>query len=233
MALTAAQRRSRLAFDWEVSQAMNGEVIHAVAYRTTADLEAQRNPITSLADAGDATKYRVDFHVPTLVAAGRFVPVTTIGFDLDTGDYPISEPATWIVSDHTPWSPHFRRGSPVCLGELWTEAKGNMLLGQLFVHIAKLLNFDERRRPGYAGWNGEAIAWHKQHYGDSPLTPHLRYPALPVHLTHGVAPSAGLFEPVSGGAAALFSATSAPATNHLFGARTPATPSELLFGRRM
>jgi len=73
--------------------------------------------------------------------------------------------------------------APVCLGETWLNAEGAMLLGQLFVHIAKLLNWDEvGRGSGYSGWNGEAIAYHKRVYGDKPLNPDLRYPSVPAYI---------------------------------------------------
>jgi hypothetical protein len=55
-----------------------------------------------------------------------------------------------------------------------------MLLGELIVHIAKLLNFDEvARGGGYVGYNGEAIEYWKTDLEYLPITPNLPYPELP------------------------------------------------------
>jgi hypothetical protein len=186
MALTLDQRHSRLRYDWTIAQRMFGSVFSGEAYTSTEELEQRTSPITMIGEAHRALAYRVDFFVPTLIGPGEFAPVTTIGFGLETGDYPYSEPLTWIISDHVPYSPHFTRAKPACLGELWPRAHGKMLLGQLFVHVAKLLNWDEiGRDSGYVGYNPAAIAYHRAHYGDRPLDPHLQYPTLPTDLTHG------------------------------------------------
>jgi hypothetical protein len=187
-------RQSRLRFDWNVCQRMFNQPpaedlarIIVAAYRTTSDLQQQINPITSADEAHLATRYRALYHVPTLLGPGNFTPVTEIGFDLATGNYPFSEPATWIISSHVPYSPHFRQHAPVCLGELWPEAKGRMLLGQLIVHVARLLNWDEvARGGGYRGWNGQAIDYVARQHKGGPLNRRLRYPVLPVDFTHGV-----------------------------------------------
>lgn len=196
MGLTPEQRESRLRFDFEVCSRIWGDVISGAAHRTSADLERHANPITSINDGHLATKYLVAFKVPTLVGPDRFQDVTTIGFDLSTGNYPFTEPATWIVGPEVPWSPHFRRGSPVCIGEMWRESGGKMLLAQLIVHVAKLLNWDEvARGGGYVGWNGQAVDYHRKKYGGKPLNQDIKYPALPTELTHGLSPSEGLFRP--------------------------------------
>jgi hypothetical protein len=86
-----------------------------------------------------------------------------------------------------PWTPHFQQGAVVCIGDLWDEETGKTLLGHLVRHHARLLNWDERARGnGYVGWNGAAIAWHRQHYGAEPLTPGLSYPELPSKLVYGI-----------------------------------------------
>lgn len=184
--LTPDELRTRLSLDYRVAQDMFGPVFRGEAYRTATDLEHKRNPITTLGDSHLATKYRVDFFVRTLIGPGQFSDVTTISFDLDQPNYPASEPATQVLSSHIPYSPHFMQGAPVCLGEIWERGDGRMLLGQLFVHIAKLLNWDEAgRHPVYVGWNGEAIAYHARVYGGKALNPQLHYPLLPDYI-HGV-----------------------------------------------
>lgn len=226
--LSPQQRTQRYAFDFQVVQAMNdgganekGEgVFHAEAYRSMADLEARRNPIIAVAEATQATKYRVDFRVPTLAGRNQSLqPVTTIGFDLAAGNYPYNPPSSWIIGA-VPYSPHFRKGAPVCDGELWREAKGKMLFGQFLVYVAQLLNWDEKQRGGgYVGWNGDAIALHREKYGDRSISPGIRYPSLPSHLTHGVDPRAGLFgtaAPIAAATAGLFDAVE-PAPRDLAG----------------
>lgn len=186
--LTPEEQRTRRAFDWRVIQRMNGVCFGAVAYRSMDDLVKRRNAITSEADAEHAVVYRVRFDVRTLIGAGTFADSTEIGFNIGAREYPGGDPITWIISPHVPYSPHFKAGHPVCLGEDWRQAGGLMLLGSLLVHVARLLNWDEAARGGgYVGWNGTAIEYHRSHYGTSPLNPAMRYPALPTKITHPTA----------------------------------------------
>ncbi len=187
MRLSAAQLADRRRFDYQVVSAMSGTLWAARAYACAAGLAHYRRPITTLDQAHRASRYAVTFHVPTLIGPGQIAEQTVIGFDLDVQGYPSTEPNTWIISPHVPYSPHFRRGSPVCTGEIWRTAKGQLLLGQLLNHVARLLNWDEQLSPGYQGWNGAAIAYHRRHYHGRPLTPNLRYPPLPASITHNVA----------------------------------------------
>lgn len=185
--LTPEQLRSRLRFDFQVCQRLFGNILTGEAYRTTTNLEQRRNPVTLLDEGQFARKYRVDFHVKTLIGQGQFANTTTIGFDLDVPNYPFDEPITWLISSHVPYSPHFKSGSPVCIGEIWRAAEGHLLLGQLFIHIARLLNWDEvARGGGYQGWNGEAIAYHKRVYRGRPITENLHYPMLPTEIVYGL-----------------------------------------------
>ena len=185
--LSPEELKSRLQLDFQVCQYMFGTIFTGEAYRTTSDLEKRSNKITSLSEGHLAKKYRVDFHVKTLIGPSKFADLTTIGFDLDVDNYPFGTPITWLISAHVPYSPHFRQGAPVCLGDtstgIWPSSKGHMLLGQLFVHIARLLNWDEvALDSGYVGWNGEAIAYYKRVYKGRPITEGLQYPVLPPHL---------------------------------------------------
>jgi hypothetical protein len=182
--LTAQELRNRLQLDYRVCYYMFGfnTVLSGEAYQSTEDMERRRNVITSPDRGYLAKRYRVDFHVKTLIGPGQFAEVTTIGFDLDMRNYPYEEPATWIISSHVPYSPHFKRRTPICIGEIWQRSNGHMLLGQLFVHIAKLLNWDERIRNNYTGWNPEAIEYHNQFYQGRPINAGLQYPMLPPDL---------------------------------------------------
>ncbi|HEX8335483.1 MAG TPA: hypothetical protein VF621_02065, partial [Pyrinomonadaceae bacterium] len=106
-------------------------------------------------------------------------------------NYPFSEPGCYVES-RMPWSPHFLKGRPICLGEIWQQAQGTMLLGQLLVHIAKLLNFDEvARGGGYVGYNGEAIEYWKRVLGYQAITKNLPYPELPPEIIHTPTPKKG------------------------------------------
>lgn len=195
--LTPEELKSRLRLDFQVFQRMQGTIFTGEAYRSKVDLDGRRNPITSVDQGHLATKYRVDFHVKTLIGPGRFANLTTIGVDLEVGNYPNAEPATWVITKPVPYSPHFKEGYPVCLGETWERSKGWMLLGQLLVHTAKLLNWDEiGRGGGYAGWNRAAIDHHQQVYHGRPITPDLVYPMVPPEF-YGIAPSHG--QPSPGG----------------------------------
>ena len=144
--LTKQEQEQRLQFDFQVIERMNCAVMKAQAYRTAADAKAQLRPIQTVTSARAAGHYRVDYHIKTLSGRGQYMKQTVVHVDvLSNGNYPYSEPSCWVISNPVPWSPHFRAGYPICTGELWKLAKGKMLLGQLLVHIAKLLNFDEVR----------------------------------------------------------------------------------------
>jgi len=73
----------------------------------------------------------------------------------------------------------------VCIGdELWKNQRGYVTLGHLVMHIARMLNWDEKGRGrGYVGWNAKAIEYHRKHYGDRPLDSAIVYPRLPLWLT--------------------------------------------------
>lgn len=194
MSHSPQQLRSRLRFDWEVASAMFGEVFDGVAYRNAEDLERQANPIANVNEADRAHYYRITYHVPTLVGRGQLQPETIVGFNTNVGGYPHSDPTTWLVpGPKTPWSPHFRAGAPVCLGSMWREAKGEMLLAVLMLHVCHLLNWDEHMESGYAGWNPDSIKYWREQYAGGPLNPELRYPKLPTGITHGLTPNDDLF----------------------------------------
>lgn len=190
MQTPATTLRTRYELDFRVVSEMSSPLIRAEAYANGNDLVNQANRIGDAARAAHATHYRVLFAVPTLIGPGALVPETEIGFRLDVRNYPYAEPATWLISSHVPFSPHFKRGAPVCLGEIWKEHDGRMLLGGLLVHVARLLNWDEvARGGGYVGWNPEAVEYHRTRYGSRPLNPDLRYPSLPAWL-HDLNPPA-------------------------------------------
>ncbi|MFI0425064.1 hypothetical protein [Spongiactinospora sp. 9N601] len=171
---------------------MRGPMFDFGAYRGRGDLEAERNEIISVDNSGWASKYVMRLRIPTLVGPGTFRDETVFGVDLDRADYPLAEPVTWLISEPIPWSPHFQRSSPICIGsEFWLARKGHVTLGELIIHVAMMLNWDEKGRgPGYVGWNEEAIKYHADHYHGRALNPDLVYPALPGWL-YGDTPDPG------------------------------------------
>jgi hypothetical protein len=171
----------RLRFDYEILNDMRCDTFDFEAYRTNWDLDRRANRITSLDQASDARKYRFVLRVPTLVSPGTWAPITEIGVDTDVNDYPEREPNTFVMSPHIPWSPHFKQGMPVCIGaEFWEARSGHIVLGELVVHLQRLLNWDEKGRgPGYVGWNGDAVEYQRTVLNGRPLNTTVVYAQLP------------------------------------------------------
>lgn len=183
--LSPEDLRARLQFDYEVVMRMRSPLMQVAAYRGLGDLKALRNPITSEDEGHLATHYLVDYRVKTLVGRGVYSDQTVVRVDVLAGtNYPYSEPVCWVLDNcKTPWSPHFLRGRPVCIGPGWKAAEGAMLLGQLLVHIAKLLNFDEPPRESwYTGYNKQAIEYWRDKLLHQPITKNFPYPQLPIDL---------------------------------------------------
>lgn len=189
--------QSRLRFDYQIVSLMSSPLMRVEAYRNVDDLRARREAVTSVSDGHLATHYRVEYNIRTLVNRGRYSDQTTVHFDLfANNNYPHTEPSCFVVDSEMPWSPHFWKGYPVCIGNIWEQADGSMLLGQLLIHIAKLVNFDEpAHTPGYEGYNGEAIEYWETVLGRRPITANLRYPKLPdlVHEPKESEPRSSLF----------------------------------------
>jgi hypothetical protein len=189
--LTAQQRRDRISFDSRVCMEMDRtcNLLQLEAYASADDLRARRNRIEGPGGSERALHYLATYKpLKTLCGPGEYTNETRIHIDLlANGNYPYSPPASWVVSDKMPWTPHFKKGAVICIGDLWDVTGGKTLLAHLIRHHARLLNWDERARGnGYVGWNGAAIAWHREHYGTSPLTPNLGYPELPSKLVYGI-----------------------------------------------
>jgi hypothetical protein len=197
--LKADQLQSRLRFDWTVTRNMNSPLVQIQAYKSVADLGRRQHPIVNEEDAHRACAYLVEYRVRSLVAEGVFHDRFEVAIDLLAGgNYPFTEPACFVTSRPVPWSPHFQaRSGAICLGALWTQARGAMTLGHLIVHIAKLLNFDEPdREPSYGGWNAAAVRYWRQVLHRQPVTKDLVYPTLPAEVTHAIeVPEQPVFRP--------------------------------------
>jgi len=195
--LTADELRSRLSFDYQTVMLMSCPLMMVEPYRNLDDLLARRNMITSLDQGHLAVHYRVKYKLNTLVGPGRYSNETTVRFDLFAdNNYPESEPPCFVIEGELPWSPHFHPELSICTGSIWEEADGNMLLGELMVHVAKLLNFDEPFtsdvEPGY---QPEAARYWVDELGQRPISK-LVYPQLPHRIPPPppeVAPAASAF----------------------------------------
>lgn len=192
-----AERRT---FDLRVLSDMRCATFDFEAYRTKADLEARRSRITDREAGAAVTKYRWIFRIPTHISKDKLAQVTEIGVNTDVSDYPFKEPHTQILSSHVPWSPHFLQNAPICLGdEFWEPRQGYITLGELAIHIAHLLNWDEvGRGPTYTGWNPAAIDHHKKAYNGRPINPDVAYPVLPGWLAGDQPPPPPAFQVMDG-----------------------------------
>lgn len=186
-ALSPEELKSRLLLDYRVTARMHSPLMQVAAYRSFDDLRKRRNPISSEAEGHLATHYLVNYSVKTLTGPGVYSDRTNVRVDLlANNNYPYSDPSCWAFESKLPWSPHFRKSDGwICLGEVWEQSEGAMLLGELLVHIAKLLNFDEAPRGnGYKGYSREAIEYWKNVLGYAPITRNFPYPPLPVDLLY-------------------------------------------------
>jgi hypothetical protein len=177
--LTPYQLHERLRFDFRIAMSMRSPIMNVAAFREVDDLANQRKPILLEQDAHLATHYRIDYWIRTLIGPGEYSDLTTVHVDLLANhDYPYSAPCCWVTSSRMPWSPYFRDGFPICISyDLWSE---NVLLGELLVHLAKLLNLDEiNNSEYYGGYNPEAADYWRTKLNSQPITPNLSYPPLP------------------------------------------------------
>jgi len=184
--LTQEQLNDRLKLDYMVANKMRSPIMNVTAYRDADDLEKRRNPVVSQDESHLATHYLVDYSIKTLVGPDDYSDRTSVKFDLlANGNYPYTRPGCYVVSSRMPWTPHFRAKLPICIDHnMWEDARGNMLLGHLLVHVAKLLNFDEiPRTADYGGYTPEAAAYWREKLNSQPLNPNLTYPVLPSEIS--------------------------------------------------
>jgi hypothetical protein len=69
-----------------------------------------------------------------------------------------------------------------------------MLLAQLVVHVARLINFDEPGADSSADhWNASAVHYWRTTLSGGPYLRDLTYPRLPAEITHGVTDASTVF----------------------------------------
>lgn len=190
----------RRAFDLRVLSDMRCGTFDFEAYRSSSDLETRRHRVKDREAGADVAYYRWIFHIRTHIERTKFANVTEIGVNTDSTDYPRIAPAVWVLSKDVPWSPHFMKNTPVCIGsEIWGSRGGYITLGELVIHVARMLNWDESGRgPDYSGYNRDAARHHAKAYNGKPINPKVRYPVLPAWLS-GAGPSQPGFQVVSPG----------------------------------
>ena len=188
MRLSPQDLASRRALDFRVVNKMNTDCYQFSAHRTPQDATTHRNSITDARDARYALHYRARYRIKTLTGPGEYSAYTTIRLDVSSAGYPFSEPVSWVVEEgesQLPYSPHFARNRPICLGSVW-RSDGQVLLGHCLIHLARLLNWDETIESGHHGYNRDAVVWWWEHLRH-PLTPGQIYPVLPSDEAYGLA----------------------------------------------
>lgn len=178
--------QTRRSFDRRILDAMRGPDLEVVAYRSARDMATGLNPLTPGSE-DVAVGYVVTIRQPTLVSASTWRPATVVTINADVPGFPVSEPAVYAVERPVPWSPHWHSTTGrFCMGDFWSAHQGRALLGDLVTHIARLLNWDEKLRPGYLGWNSAAVAQYWARQG-APLVEGVEYPVVPAALITGTA----------------------------------------------
>ncbi|HRW07026.1 MAG TPA: hypothetical protein P5121_18110 [Caldilineaceae bacterium] len=189
--LTSVERGRRLAYDYRVVMAMAAQtkIFALTAFRTVDDMEANRRPITTEADAHEAAVYRVDYYLRTLIGRGTYTDRVQVYINLLAGNnYPYTPPVSYQLSKPTLWNPHFHATFPYCDGNIWEPGDGQVLLAHYVIHQIKAINFaDLQYQPdNYVGWNESAVKYWKRDMKRQPITPGLAYPTIPVELTHSL-----------------------------------------------
>lgn len=185
----AAARRG---LDYRATMPMTSPVLGSLA----AFGAGSKTPVThEEGERGKATVYLVSYSLKFLTGPGAFADRVDVRIDLGLStDYPFTPPDVTVVSRPKPWSPHVLSSSgSVCIGEIWENAGGKMLVAHLVTHVAKVLNCDEPDRgPTYVGWNAAAVAYWRTVMKREPITKGLMYPLPPPEITHGVSPGTEL-----------------------------------------
>jgi len=199
--LTPAELRSRLAYDYEVMQGLEGPSLGSWrGFASSVQAAAGVKASPAQGANGLVTVYEVDFAFPMLGAPGVPLAKAKVRFDLlACGNYPSTPPSVQFTSQPLPFCLRVAPSSGiVCIGSGWAEAGGHMLLAQLVVHVMRLVNFDEPPG-GDGGYGNGASGYWRSVLGGRPLNPGLVYPTLAEETTHGVvlppAPRVVLAEP--------------------------------------
>jgi hypothetical protein len=194
--------QGRLVLDYEGVAALSSPALGPVRmYDSVASAERAQALARKACLDGRATIYDVTytFPIPTsrTATAGS---VTARFYLLEGGRYPLSSPVVQCVSKARPFSHHVHPTTGVvCLGSMWEEARGRMLLAQLVVHVMRIFNHDEPTKTPHNGYSADAAAWWKSR-DCAPIHADLPYPVLPSAVTRGTTEAPVLLRRIGTGA---------------------------------
>lgn len=175
---------ARRTLDYRATMALRSPLLASVH----AFASGAKKPITvEDGERGRAMVYIVDYNLKFLTGPGAFANRVTVRFDIAMStDYPIVAPGATVVSSPKPWSPHVLPNvGSICIGEIWENAHGKMLIAHLVAHVARVFNCDEEDRGRwYSGWNADAVEYWRRAMNCGPVTPGLAYPVPPTDITH-------------------------------------------------
>lgn len=216
MALNPQELRQKLAGDYQIMMPLMCPTTPRIrAYATAATARAGKEVTQQEGAAGTATIYDVTYHFPVPVSKTAKTTDVVVRFQLlALGPYPFAEPLVEVVSRPLPWVPHVSPAGRVCITTAWIRSGGQYLLPELVIHVAKLLNFDEKKMSSdYSAFREDAVSWWLSTRQGQPINPDLVYPQLPLHLTHGIR-RAGLFRPLGDASATEPRAPRTEANSH-------------------
>jgi len=185
--LSHDEREQRLRYDFEVVGALRSPWLQLSGFASPADVLALRPPIAPRTPGAAPRHLLVRYAFPTLAGPGRWQDGALLRIDLVAGgDYPFTRPAVTVLPP-IPWNHRVHPPTGMmCIGTEWEDSRGQILVAHLIVHLARILNFDEPHSGGDLGFQPEVARYWQTALGGRPLNPGLRYPALPLHLTHGI-----------------------------------------------
>jgi hypothetical protein len=190
--------RGRLALDCDTIMPMQSPIMQVAAYQSLGDLERGRHATEQDGREGRVGVYEVDYRFPMLAGYHRPLDHATVVYDLlSGGSYPFTAPGVQIVSRPVPWCVHASRGGFLCIGEVWEHEQGKMLAAEYVLHIAHIFNFDEpdlRSRQHVV--DAQAVEYWRRELKSGPLSA-VKYPMLPLDVTHGI-PRETAFVPRTG-----------------------------------
>lgn len=182
--LTSAEHAKRRALDFDAVQATmrrcSGFIDSWTGYTSIANAEIGR----ASRALRDVAVYQVEYRIKSPVGPDRYHEQWLIRFDCSAPNYPLSEPAVFLVSRERPWIPHSNCGGVFCLGSLWNADR---TVAHLILDVARMLNFDEeltKLRRAKAHYNVDSISWWENRHKARAITP-IRYPEVIVPAIQG------------------------------------------------
>ncbi len=180
--------RGRLILDYDTFMPLQSQVMQVTAYRSLGDLERGRPATGDDGQKGLVGVYAIDYRFPMLAGPNQPLERAVVVYNLLAGNnYPFTPPDAQIVSRPVPWCVHSAPSGFLCIGEVWEDRDGEMIAAEYALHIAHIFNFDEpdleeKQHVVDAG----AVKFWREVLQSKPLSD-VRYPSLPLDVTHGIA----------------------------------------------